>query len=108
MTDPRPIDPAPVPCPACHRENRPDARFCVGCGAPLERRCEACDRALPAARERLTKYSDWQAKITLIHYIQSQKDKNSVNVLSELARDETRNAAVRKAAEAAIKAIEGE
>jgi len=66
------------------------------------------DRALPAARERLTKYSDWQAKIALIHYIQSRKDKDSVNVLSALARDETQTAAVRKAAEGAIKTIEGE
>src|SRR6188472_1998859 len=28
---------AVVTCPACGRENDPDARFCAGCGAPLER-----------------------------------------------------------------------
>jgi class 3 adenylate cyclase/tetratricopeptide (TPR) repeat protein len=48
MTGPRRIDPAPVACPACHRENRPDARFCMGCGTPIERRCDGCDRPLPA------------------------------------------------------------
>ena len=24
-------------CPSCHRANRPDARFCDGCGTPLAR-----------------------------------------------------------------------
>jgi class 3 adenylate cyclase/tetratricopeptide (TPR) repeat protein len=31
-----------VPCAACSAENPADARFCMGCGAALERRCGAC------------------------------------------------------------------
>ncbi len=34
-------------CPACQRENRRDARFCLGCGARLAARCSACGRELP-------------------------------------------------------------
>jgi len=64
------------------------------------------DRALPAARERLKKYEDWQAKVQLISYIQSRKDKASLNLLTEIARDESQNDAVRKMAEGAIKTIE--
>src|SRR5262245_55552262 len=29
-------------CSRCDRENRSDARFCRGCGAPLSLRCGAC------------------------------------------------------------------
>ena len=29
-------------CPSCNRDNRPDRRFCVQCGASLEGRCAAC------------------------------------------------------------------
>ena len=29
-------------CPSCRHENRPDARFCEGCGARLARGCAAC------------------------------------------------------------------
>jgi pSer/pThr/pTyr-binding forkhead associated (FHA) protein len=29
------VDTATVPCPACHAENHPDARFCHACGAPM-------------------------------------------------------------------------
>jgi class 3 adenylate cyclase/tetratricopeptide (TPR) repeat protein len=36
-----------VICPACERENRPDSRFCLGCGVPLARSCAACGRELP-------------------------------------------------------------
>ena len=64
------------------------------------------DRALPAVRERLKKYDDWQAKLQLIMFIQGRKDKGSVNLLTEVARDETQKDEVRAAAEAAIKAIE--
>jgi len=64
------------------------------------------DRALPAARERLKKYENWQAKVQLIMFIQGRKDKASVNLLTEIARDESQNPAVRKAAEDAIKTIE--
>jgi predicted ATPase/class 3 adenylate cyclase len=40
-----------VTCAACGRECRGDARFCDGCGAPLERSCAGCGRALrPEAR----------------------------------------------------------
>jgi HEAT repeat protein len=66
------------------------------------------DRALPAARDRLGKYSDWQAKLQLINYIQGRKDRGSLNLLSEIARDATQNASVRKAAESAIRTIEAE
>ena len=31
-----------VICPACGRENPGDARFCAGCGEPLERTCAQC------------------------------------------------------------------
>ena len=34
-------------CTACQHENRPDARFCLRCGAPLPRPCPACGRGLP-------------------------------------------------------------
>ena len=54
------------------------------------------DRALPGARERLEKYEDWQAKVQLISYIQSRKDKASLNLLTEIARDESQNDAVRQ------------
>src|ERR1700676_4121952 len=29
-------------CAACSAENPADARFCMDCGAPLERRCDSC------------------------------------------------------------------
>ena len=29
-------------CPACGRALEPDARFCAGCGTPVQRRCAAC------------------------------------------------------------------
>src|SRR5262245_14680184 len=32
-------------CPACQRENPTDARFCTGCGRPLERTCAVCQTA---------------------------------------------------------------
>src|SRR5262249_58352926 len=32
-------------CPACQRENPTDARFCTGCGRPLELTCAACQTA---------------------------------------------------------------
>ncbi|MEY2567023.1 MAG: hypothetical protein QOE35_1552 [Actinomycetota bacterium] len=34
-------------CPACGRENRPGARFCLGCGTALAARCAACGADLP-------------------------------------------------------------
>jgi class 3 adenylate cyclase len=33
-------------CASCDRENRDDAAFCDGCGAPLHRRCPGCGREL--------------------------------------------------------------
>ncbi len=36
-----------VKCPKCEHDNSPSARFCNGCGAPLELRCAACDHANP-------------------------------------------------------------
>jgi class 3 adenylate cyclase len=36
-------------CSACSHENRPLAKFCAGCGAPLARRCASCSAELPAA-----------------------------------------------------------
>src|SRR5712691_7238883 len=36
-----------VKCPRCPQDNPPSARFCNGCGAPLELRCSACDHANP-------------------------------------------------------------
>ena len=32
-------------CPKCQRENPADARFCTGCGAPIELPCPACGTA---------------------------------------------------------------
>jgi hypothetical protein len=59
-------------------------------------------------RERVTKYSDWQAKITLISLLGQKKDKGSLNLLTGISRDETRKEEVRAAAESAIKAIEAD
>jgi class 3 adenylate cyclase len=40
-----------VNCPACGQENREGARFCDGCGRPLEARCPACGQNVrPGAR----------------------------------------------------------
>jgi class 3 adenylate cyclase/predicted ATPase len=36
-------------CSACDHENRPQAKFCAGCGAPLARRCASCSAELPVA-----------------------------------------------------------
>jgi class 3 adenylate cyclase/tetratricopeptide (TPR) repeat protein len=36
-----------VICPGCARDNPPAARFCGGCGAPLEARCPACQSPNP-------------------------------------------------------------
>lgn len=33
-------------CGNCARENRPDSRFCAGCGTSLSLRCSSCDREL--------------------------------------------------------------
>jgi class 3 adenylate cyclase/tetratricopeptide (TPR) repeat protein len=38
-----------VNCPRCHAENRPDRRFCGGCGFPFASRCPACGFANEAA-----------------------------------------------------------
>src|SRR5436309_4129557 len=35
-------------CARCAIENPAGARFCMGCGAPLESRCAACGTELPA------------------------------------------------------------
>ena len=35
-------------CPACGTENPPGARFCMGCGARLERSCPSCGTKAPA------------------------------------------------------------
>jgi RNA polymerase subunit RPABC4/transcription elongation factor Spt4 len=35
-------------CPQCHHMNRDGAHFCTGCGAELEKRCNACGKAVPA------------------------------------------------------------
>ncbi|MEE8557673.1 MAG: adenylate/guanylate cyclase domain-containing protein [Myxococcota bacterium] len=34
-------------CTHCDRENRPDSRFCLGCGRPLASACSGCGRELP-------------------------------------------------------------
>ena len=34
-----------MPCPQCGHPNPPSAKFCSGCGAPLELRCPACGHA---------------------------------------------------------------
>jgi len=34
-----------VQCSACAHENRPGRKFCVNCGASLERRCPQCNAA---------------------------------------------------------------
>ncbi len=36
-----------VPCPACQRDNPPEARFCLECGAALAHSCVHCGQALP-------------------------------------------------------------
>jgi len=36
-------------CPRCQSENPPQAKFCVGCAAPLAARCANCDTQLPAS-----------------------------------------------------------
>ena len=38
----------PARCSACGAENPADARFCMGCGAPLDRRCGACGVIAPS------------------------------------------------------------
>jgi class 3 adenylate cyclase len=35
-------------CASCSRQNRPDSRFCLGCGAALGLSCGGCGRDLPA------------------------------------------------------------
>jgi class 3 adenylate cyclase/ketosteroid isomerase-like protein/tetratricopeptide (TPR) repeat protein len=38
-------------CPACHHENRPGAKFCEECAAPLQVRCTSCGAELrPTAK----------------------------------------------------------
>jgi class 3 adenylate cyclase len=38
-------------CPVCNHENRPGAKFCEECGAPLERQCSSCGAELrPTAK----------------------------------------------------------
>src|SRR3954466_5999067 len=37
-------------CSACDTENRPGARFCRGCGSPLEARCPTCGAAVEAGQ----------------------------------------------------------
>ena len=34
-------------CASCSSENPQGARFCMGCGAALERRCPTCGEAAP-------------------------------------------------------------
>jgi class 3 adenylate cyclase/tetratricopeptide (TPR) repeat protein/ketosteroid isomerase-like protein len=34
-------------CPSCTHDNRPSAKFCGGCGAPLQRACSKCGSELP-------------------------------------------------------------
>jgi class 3 adenylate cyclase/tetratricopeptide (TPR) repeat protein len=36
-------------CTGCSTENPPGARFCMGCGSALERRCATCGEAVPDA-----------------------------------------------------------
>src|SRR5438445_7063008 len=38
----------PGECMACGRVNRSGARFCAGCGAPIDLRCEACGASVAA------------------------------------------------------------
>src|SRR4051812_5998900 len=37
-------------CSACDTENRPGARFCRGCGSPLDDRCPTCGAAVEAGQ----------------------------------------------------------
>ena len=39
------VGPASVTCARCGGANRPDAKFCDGCGAPLSRTCPSCGHA---------------------------------------------------------------
>ena len=39
--------PVSNPCPSCATENPPSARFCMECGAQLERRCASCGATAP-------------------------------------------------------------
>ena len=34
-------------CPRCQQENRPQAKFCEACAAPLARMCPSCEMRLP-------------------------------------------------------------
>lgn len=34
-------------CPKCHTESPDSAKFCMGCGSPLQLRCPQCAQALP-------------------------------------------------------------
>src|SRR4030095_12125048 len=43
-------------CPGCQQQNRPDAKFCDGCGIPLQRPAETTQSALS--------YSDLQHSLT--------------------------------------------
>ena len=36
-------------CPRCQQDNPPSARFCNGCGTPIELRCSNCQQANPPA-----------------------------------------------------------
>ena len=40
-----------VPCANCGSENRPDARFCGECGAPLASLCAGCGAANEPGRK---------------------------------------------------------
>ena len=65
------------------------------------------DDALPPLRERLLTYTEPQAAITLIEILKARGDKGAIENLRKLAADEGRPESTRKAAEGAIKAIEG-
>jgi hypothetical protein len=64
------------------------------------------DDALPPLRERLLTYTETQTVIMLIEIVRAKGDKGALENLRKLAADAGRDAAIRKAAEGAIRAID--
>ena len=65
------------------------------------------DDALPPLRERLLTYTEPQAALTVMEILKARGDKGAIENLRKLAADEGTPASIRKAAEGALKALEG-
>jgi hypothetical protein len=65
------------------------------------------DEGLPPMRERLLTYDEPQAVLTLIEVLKMKGDRGALGNLRKLAADEGKPASIRRAAEGAIKALEG-